>query len=227
MQPVVPNRYLCMECDLMNNPEEVLHRGNCFKLLAACFYEPDKEMFLEEQLCDNLALLLQSLSPGAVAEAEAMKGWLQSTPQEQLRLDHAALFIGPFELIAVPYGSVYLENNRRVMGDSTLSTERFYQDAGLLVEMKEPPDHIAIELEFMYFLCVKEAEALTQGALDEAMRLRGLQADFLLKMMAWLPQFCELVRKGAGTEYYRAVGGCLDNFYTSCRFVYSGNDTKN
>lgn len=211
----------------MNNPEEVLRRGNCFKLLAACFYEPDKEMFLEEQLCDNLVLQLQSLSPGAVAEAEAMKTWLQSTAQEQLRLDHAALFVGPFELIAVPYGSVYLENNRRVMGDSTLSTQRFYQDAGLLVEMKEPPDHIAIELEFMYFLCAKEAEALAQDALDEAMRLQGLQAEFFLKMMAWLPQFCERVRKGADTEFYRAVAGCLDNFYASCRRVYTGNDTIN
>jgi TorA maturation chaperone TorD len=209
-----------MDNYFMTNPEEVLNRGNCFKLLAACFYEPDKELFLEERLCDNLAMLLQSLSPAAVTPAKAMKVSLQGTAQEQLSLDHAALFVGPFELIAAPYGSVYLEKNRRIMGDSTIEVQRFYQDAGLSIEMKEPADHIAIELEFMYFLCAKEAAALSEGAEDEASRLRALQAEFFRKMMGWIPQFCELIRAGAGTEYYKALASCLSDFYGSCRQVY-------
>ena len=31
----------------------------------------------------------------------------EALSQEQLSIDHAALFVGPFELIAAPYGSVY------------------------------------------------------------------------------------------------------------------------
>jgi TorA maturation chaperone TorD len=215
-----------MDNYFMTNPEEVLNRGNCFKLLAACFYEPDKELFLEEHLCDNLAMLLQSLSPAAVTPAKAMKVSLQGTAQEQLSLDHAALFVGPFELIAAPYGSVYLEKNRRIMGDSTIEVQRFYQDAGLSIEMKEPADHIAIELEFMYFLCAKEAAALSEGEEDEASRLRALQAEFFLKMMGWIPQFCELIRAGAGTEYYKALASCLGDFDASCRQVYKNATIK-
>jgi TorA maturation chaperone TorD len=211
-----------MDYELMNNPQDVLNRGNCFKLLAACFYQPDKEMFLEEHLGDNLVLLLQSLAPAAAASAEAMRVSLGETAQEQLDLDYAALFVGPFELIAAPYGSIYLEKIRRVMGDSTLDAHRFYQDAGLSMEMKEPADHIAIELEFMYYLCSREATALSEGMEDEASRLKTVQLEFFRKMMGWIPQFCERIRAGAGTAYYRAVAGCLAHFYASCQQVYQG-----
>jgi TorA maturation chaperone TorD len=209
-----------MDINFMHNPEEVLTRGNCFKLLAACFCEPDKEMFEEENLCGNLAMLLKPLSPGAATAAETMKISLQYTAQERLSLDYAALFIGPFELIAAPYGSVYLEQNRRIMGDSTIDTQRFYQDAGLALEMKEPADHIAIELEFMYYLCSKEAGALSEGAESEAARFRTLQVEFFEKMMGWVPQFCELIRAGAVTQYYKSLATCLDDYYSFCRQLY-------
>jgi TorA maturation chaperone TorD len=209
-----------MDIHFMHNPEEVLNRGNCFKLLAACFYEPDKEMFEEENLCGNLAMLLKPLSPGAATAAETMKISLQDTEQDHLSLDYAALFIGPFELIAAPYGSVYLEPNRRIMGDSTIDTQRFYQNAGLALEMKEPADHIAIELEFMYYLCSKEAAALAEGAESEAARFRTLQTDFFEKMMGWIPQFCELIRGGASQQYYKSLASCLDDFYSFCRQFY-------
>lgn len=204
----------------MSNPEEILNRSNCFKLFAACFYEPDKEMFLEEHVCDNLAALLKSLAPAAVISAQAMKAGLTNTSQERLSVDYAALFVGPFELIAAPYGSVYLEQNRRIMGDSTINIHRFYQDAGLTIEMKEPADHIAIELEFLYYLSAKEAAAITENDPDTAIRLRELQAQFFQTAMTWVPEFCQLIHAGAVTPYYRALAECLGLYHASCQQTY-------
>ena len=147
----------------MIDQNTVLTRGNCFKLLAACFYEPNRDLFVEEQVCNNLKELLKGWASGAAKAASDMHLSLTNTDQAQLSIDHSALFLGPFELIAAPYGSVHLEKNRQVMGDSTIGVLRSYQDAGVSVEAKEPPDHIAIELEFMYYLCTKEAEAISDA----------------------------------------------------------------
>jgi TorA maturation chaperone TorD len=144
----------------MNDTDKTLQRGDCFKLMAACFYEPDKQLFIEEKLGEKLEQLLDQLAPNCVPAVRQMKNALKQLEQEQLSIDHAALFVGPFELIAAPYGSVYIEKKRTVMGDSTINVAQFYQDAGLSVDIKEPPDHIAIELEFLHYLCSKEAAAL-------------------------------------------------------------------
>ncbi|MBT8334038.1 MAG: molecular chaperone TorD family protein, partial [Deltaproteobacteria bacterium] len=127
----------------MADQREIINRGNCFKLLAACFYEPDKDLLLEEQVCENLSKLLDTWASGAAKAAGEMALSLKTCSQDQLSIDHAALFVGPFELIAAPYGSVYKEQYRQVMGETTIDVLRFYQDAGLAVEIKEPPDHIA------------------------------------------------------------------------------------
>ena len=152
----------------MASHTDALTRANCFKLLAACFYEPEKDLLVEENLCQNLQNLLDGWASGAAKAASDMGLALLSTEQEQLSLAHAELFIGPFELIAPPYGSVYLEKNRQIMGDTTMGVLKSYQEAGLSVDEKEPPDHIAIELEFMSFLSTREAEACLLYTSDAA-----------------------------------------------------------
>lgn len=209
-----------MDSDYMITAEEVLRHGNGFKLLAACFYEPERELLLEEQVCENLRAQLMPLAPAAASAAEDMKVGLREAEQEQLHVDYAALFVGPFELIAAPYGSVYLEKHRRVMGDTTIDVQRFYQAAGLTLEIQEPPDHIAIELEVMYYLCLKEVQALAEGVKDEASRYRVLQAAFFRDFMGWIPEFSRRIENGAETRFYQALANCLNAFYASCRTEY-------
>ncbi len=144
---------------IMKDTDKIIQRGDCFKLLAACFYEPDKQLFIEEELGENLEQLLGQLAPQCLTASRQMKIALNELGQSKLSIDHAALFVGPFELIAAPYGSVYIDKKRTVMGDSSQNVAHCYQDAGVSVDVKEPPDHIAIELEFLHFLCSKEATA--------------------------------------------------------------------
>jgi TorA maturation chaperone TorD len=206
----------------MLKQNDIIIRSDCFRLLAACLYEPDKDMFLEEKVCENLAGLLADSAPGAVQAAWKMAKALREIDQEQLSRDHAALFVGPFELLAAPYGSVYLEKGRRVMGDSTIEVARFYRQEGLEVDVSEPPDHIAIELEFLSFLAQKEALAEVEGLADEADRCRQVQARFLEGyLQPWLPVFCEAVRAGTENRFYLALAecleGCISSFGRRCR----------
>ena len=69
---------------------------------------------------------------------------------ESLKSDFSRLFIGPFKLLAPPYGSIYLDGNSCLMGASTMEVRQLYRNEGLNPVIKEAPDHIAIELEFMY-----------------------------------------------------------------------------
>lgn len=205
-------------------PDETLDRGNCFKLLAACFYEPEKRLFIEEAVCDNLHGLLEKIAPSAASHVKTMQDSLLQLGEEQLKVDYSALFVGPFELIAAPYGSVYLEHQRQVMGKSTLDVQRFYHNAGLVPGLQEPPDHIAIELEFMHYLCIREAEALEAGDMETALCQRKLQLDFAATMMSWIPLFAGQIKAGAETEYYKALAACLVSFYHACLASYDLNN---
>lgn len=208
--------------------EEAIQRGDCFKLLAACFYDPDKQLFLEEKLTENLDILLQRLSPESVTAAREMQRFLKALDQEKLSVDHAVLFVGPFELTAAPYGSVYIEKKRTVMGGSTVNVARLYQDAGVSVDIKEPPDHIAIQLEFMYYLCAKEAAFAKDGLNEEASSVREKQRVFYFSaLMPWVLEFCEAIRLGTDNGFYLHLSTCLEQFLRSCEQIYAKEYEEN
>lgn len=50
-----------------------LRRADCYKLLAACFCEPEKELFQEEAVLENLEELLEEVCPTAVKFTQTMK----------------------------------------------------------------------------------------------------------------------------------------------------------
>ena len=94
--------------------------------------------------------------------------------------------------IAPPYGSVYTDDGRRTMGDSTLEAIKIYKDEGLAIDenFKELPDHIAVEFEFMYYLIFKETEALEKSETDKALDFIKTQELFLDKFLArWVKPF--------------------------------------
>jgi TorA maturation chaperone TorD len=208
----------------MSETKQIVAAADCFRLLAACFYEPEKPLFLEQEICENLSLLLQELSPEAAGDAKRMAEHLKHVDQNTLVVDYATLFVGPFELLAAPYGSIYLDRKRAVMGASTIDVLRYYQEAGLNVEVNEPPDHIAIELEFMSFLYGKEAEARELAQEDDIRKYQELRTDFFSKILqAWVFDFCEAIRKGTTNQFYSSLADCLANFVEAQRQRIGGD----
>lgn len=206
----------------MKEINKTIQRGDCFKLLAACFYEPDRALFIEEKVGEKLGLLFDNLAPNIADTARQMQKVIEELEQEKMSIDHATLFVGPFELLAAPYGSIYIEKKRRVMGESSVNAARYYQDADLSVDIKEPPDHIVIELEFMYYLCSKEASAAQNELSDDVNRFREMQARFYHRAMKpWVGEFCAAVRAGTDNGFYVNLVECLDSFLSSCEDIYS------
>ena len=120
-------------------------REDLYRLLAACYYPPSHEL-IEEECCATLAALLAPFATDAAQHAaEAVQAFRRSS-LDALAVEHARLFIGPFQLIAPPYGSIYLDDTKTVMGDSTAKVAAFYHNCGLTLaeDFHELPDHFAV-----------------------------------------------------------------------------------
>ena len=193
-------------------------KGDCYKLLSACFYLPKKEIYLEERVFEGLTLLLNTLCPEAIIFSSAMEETIRKYSNEDLAVEYARLFVGPYELKAPPYGSVYLDGGRRVMGDSTMEVVRIYEKAGLAMDkkFKELPDHIAVELEFMYYLIYKEVEALEKLEKDKALALEETRNHFFNRFLSlWVPSFCQKMKESTNNLFYIALADCLSTFITN------------
>ncbi len=132
-----------------------------------------------------------------------------------LKIDYARLFVGPYTLSAPPYGSVYLEGKRLVMGNSTVDAQKRYRNAGLDIakDFKEAPDHITVELEFMHFLIFKEIEAAGHSNMEAfGHYLREQQAFLEVHLGVWQSEFTEKVIANSATEFYKALAKTTNIF---------------
>jgi len=211
----------------MDYQEKILFEkrsGDCFKLLAACFYKPQKEIFLQEKVLQNLTSLLETVCPDAAHFSNQMENSFLKYSEEELSIEYAKLFVGPFELKAPPYGSVYLDEGGRVMGDSTIEVIRMYQEAGLTLDesFKELPDHIAVELEFIYFLTHEKVNALEKSEKDRACVFQETRTVFLKRYpRKWVPIFCDKIIKSTENAFYISLADCLSTFLS--KFIGTEN----
>jgi TorA maturation chaperone TorD len=189
-------------------------REDAYRLLAACYYSPTQAL-LDENCCGALANLLDEVTPDAAAHAAEAATLSGNISLEALAVEHARLFIGPFQLVAPPYGSVYLDDSKTVMGDSTARVATFYHSCGLHLadDFHELPDHFAVELEFMSYMAFMQRETSAAGNDDERQRLIGLQKEFLSTfLLPWLEPFTAAVINDGEAPFYQALARCTAAF---------------
>lgn len=176
-------------------------RADTYQTLAQCYYSPDQE------LLDTLG------EPGgAGAGLEQIARAAAGANLAELLVDHARLFIGPYKLLAPPYGSVWLEDGI-LMGNSTMDVEDFYRREEVEATSRDVADHITAELEFMCVLIAKESNAAGAGDRDAADDYRKTQKKFLgLHLGAWIAGFADSVRQHAETEFYRTLARLTAEF---------------
>jgi TorA maturation chaperone TorD len=169
-------------------------RADSYKLLSECYFPPDQ----------NLLKVIKSIDHSWDDTFRRLKSSMPTLDVlKVLTLDYSRLFLGPFKVLASPYGSVYLDGKVSLVGDSTLEAEKFYQSQGLKISLKDVPDHIAIELEFMYYLVSKEITALKGNDHKGVESYRQKQFLFLSKHLGrWIDQFSACIKKAAQTEFY-------------------------
>jgi TorA maturation chaperone TorD len=182
-------------------------RSVAYICLADAFQQPHPDL---PKALDELEAALGRIGSDAVETAASLKRfYFDHSAPCSLEVDYAGLFVGPFIVVAPPYGSVYLEDKRQLMGDSTIDVRRHYLGLGLDLspDFKEAPDHICAELEFMHVLISQGVQAIGAGDYDQLAEIVGHQQVFLEKhLAAWIPAFTAKLIDHARTDYYRCLG---------------------
>jgi len=138
----------------------------------------------------------------------------RSEEDEQLAMarEYKRLFTDAFpHVIAPPYGSFYLEKNGLVSAKATSEVLHFYHEAGFTLkeDLRDLPDHIVHELEFMGILASEEGQ--TMG--NEKIKLEEIQMNFLSRfILPWVPTFCEKVLDHSRYPYYHHLGNLTKEF---------------
>jgi TorA maturation chaperone TorD len=127
-----------------------------------------------------------------------------------LATDYAGIFIvaGGKGDCAYPYESVYSSPQKLVMQDARDQVLKLYRENGLdkSPESIESEDHIAVELEFMSYLCHRISGALTADDKDLALSILKKQRSFLEEhLLNWVPAFCRDIERIAAGDFYKAM----------------------
>ena len=184
--------------------EEV--RRDSYRLLSQCYYLPDEKLMEALEQSEELVVGWHREGGGNAWTIDDL---------ESLKVDYTQLFLGPYLLLAPPYGSLYLENTRTVMGDSTMDAKQRYQEAGLNLTLKEAPDHVAIELEFMYYLIYREIEEIINNNESNVGLYLKKQSDFLQDHLGkWVSKFTDNISAHAETDFYQNVACFTESLVT-------------
>lgn len=197
---------------MVSNDDTLLyHLEASYRLLSACLYQPSVE-WVETNLFDHLREAIHVIAPSVTDRVGVMEAELEKVGETELSAVYSRLFVGPFSLEAPPYGSYYLEPDRKVMGETTVAVRNFYLQAGLDLdqEFTELPDHMAVELEFLSYLLQRTLEVAEEGA-EEAARWIDRRRDFIRAYLAgWYTEFCAAIRTATDNPFYRAYADCLE-----------------
>ena len=99
------------------------------------------------------------------------------------------------------------------MGESTIDVRNWYEKEGIDVVINDAPDHIAMELEFMYYLIAKQTQAINEENFQETQLYQQKQKSFLCVHLArWLPDFTERVKENAQTKFYKRSAQLTEMF---------------
>lgn len=194
--------------------EQATAREDLCRFLAACYYEPEP-VLAEEKVFESMAAAAQRLAPELAAGASRLGEAFAAQDLQALLVDYTRLFMGPPSPLAAPYGSIWLSGEGTVMQESTVALEGLYSEAGFEIdeELGELPDHVAVELEFLYLLTFKQNEARRAG---EEVAIAGWDQlhDLFLRghLGAWIGRFAAAVQAHAQTAFYRELADLTARF---------------
>lgn len=220
-----------------NLTRELNMRASIYSFLAQAFYEPDHALM--EFLQDHEAW------QGVVAAAEKLYGVKSETlanlpdtldldnnlePGEpraalrDLRVEYNRLFVGPSAPPCPPYESVYtpdrpLEQAGTMLGPATSAMEEILRSEKLAITLNyaEYADHIAIELEMMYYLLKKAVRLAQLGKINH----RAAKTFLMERILLWMPAFGEKLATEARHPFYTSLGNILNLLIVSEGARYS------
>lgn len=132
------------------------------------------------------------LDAEALAPVAAM---FKTHSEESLPQAWQRLFIGPYALPSPPWGSVWLDRESVLFGDSTLALRQWMRENGIQFEMQqnEPEDHFGSLL-------------LLAAWLAENDRHHECEQLLAWHLFPWSSRFLDVFIDHAGHPFYQALG---------------------
>ena len=189
-------------------------RSRLYQLLAIACGFPDEDFFAA--VCDGsfaglLAQTCAALPYDLAAVASELRG--AGGSYADFESEYIRLFdVGPAGPPCPLYGGVYAGDRMKTMEDAT----RFYNffQLRLAPQVRELPDHITTELEFLHYLTFREVEARQQGV-DPSPLLRATR-DFLARHLCkWVPRLQARLAKQTTYAFFPALVGFAVAFFTA------------
>jgi len=187
---------------IFSDADERVFLLNNIELLSAIFRGPDSDAWAA-----IIETGLPELSAHAPKQAGDITRSLQklqdslpaSTGISDLETEYVRLFVaGRGGIVAPLYESCHLGDSSQVMGTAALAMQSRLKDCGLEVSLdsNEPPDHIALELEYLYHL-------LVTGWSEENPELEAKARTFVSQiMLPWVRRFCAALHQGTPHPTY-------------------------
>jgi TorA maturation chaperone TorD len=192
-------------------------RAALFNLLAQAFNYPDQllvEKLVSGEFTAALDEALGILEPEAAwtDRIAALEGKYTAAGQDKANLllelekDYTRLFFSSKPRLVYLFESVYKEG--KLLQESTFEIARLYVEAGLNLvdDFKLPPDHIAVELEFLAYLYYNELNAVKKGNTENEALAQKLQKEALEKHLTNFGlTLAEKVVAHAAADFYKTM----------------------
>jgi DMSO reductase family type II enzyme chaperone len=201
-------------------------RSELYASLARGFDYP-QESLVSGWSANPLAQALQNAAeelniPSLKAEAEELRESLREIPGVSprakllsLEREYTRMFVGAVHPLIYPYESAFRSSSGQVMGEYAVEVRRKYAQEGLTISssFKDLPDHITVELEFLAFLCAREARRGEEMDFDQVQQYRRKELSFLLHHLGvWAPQFCRALLQLTASPFYLCLATVMLHF---------------
>jgi len=205
-------------------------RSRVYGFLAAVYNRLPDDQFAASLSGPDLASFLSSLAgtedlPEDMREGlRLIEGFIQASqgkPVDELRTELAVertrLLRGvkPGYGPPPPYESVYLGSDQQPLMQASVAVRQAYAEAGvgLPEEVRDQPDFIGFELDFMRHLTEKEAQAWADGGWEEVAQILEKERAFLEEhVVRWIPRFCDVMAQEAQLDFYRGIARVTKGF---------------
>lgn len=194
-------------------------RSQVYRWLALGFYPPDEKLvnaFDSGQAIEEIAGATtwlgqdQKRLQNSLAELRAL-----SISLENLSPEYTRLFCKSVERISMRE-STYRWREASTLRESASDVARaLRQEYGQfgVVPVRDREDTLAVELEFMAFLCERESGEWKRQAAEAARQLRRQERVFLDDHLArWYPEFCWRITASAKESFYGMLASLTDTW---------------
>lgn len=186
----------------------LLERVYLYRLFQSVFGAEPNRAQLEVVFSDLTAASLEPFADEAdMASLAQMGERFAEDParfEDALCAEYTRAFVGPAELPAPPWESVYASKDRLLFQETTLAVRRCYVEHDCIPAgyPHVADDHISLELDFLAKLAERMMEAAEAQDGARAERLAQAQGRFLANhLLAWVGDFAGQVDAGRAPYY--------------------------